>query len=74
MKIVVKLFASFRNGRFKIDEQEHPPGTDCRKVMLSVGLTEEKIGVVMINGRHASLDQVLQEGDTLAFFPLVGGG
>jgi len=74
MKIVVKLFASFRNGRFKIDEQEHPARTDCRKIMLNLGLTEEEIGVVMVNGCHASLDQTLQDEDTLAFFPLIGGG
>jgi sulfur-carrier protein len=74
MQITVKLFATFRNGRFKVAGQEHPAGTDCRRVMLSLGLTEEEIGVVMINGRHATLDQLLHEGDTLSLFPLVGGG
>jgi molybdopterin converting factor small subunit len=74
MNIVVKLFATFRNERFKISDQQHPVGTDCRTIMASLGLTEEEIGVVMINGRHATLDQVLHDGDTLSFFPLVGGG
>ena len=74
MKITVKLFATFRNGRFKLAEQEHPEGTVCRTIMLDLGLTEAEIGVVMVNGRHATLDHVLHEGDTLSLFPLVGGG
>jgi len=74
MQITVKLFAIFRSGRFKVAQQEHTPGTDCRKIMFSLGLTEEEIGVVLVNGRHAPLDQVLQDGETLALFPLVGGG
>ncbi len=74
MKIVVKLFATFRNGRFKIEEQEHQPESSCRMIILSLGLTEKEIGVVMINGRHAPLDQLLHDGDTLALFPLIGGG
>ena len=74
MQITVKLFATFRNDRFKAAQQELPPDTACRTIMLSLGLTEEEIGVVLVNGRHATLDQVLNEGDTLSLFPLVGGG
>jgi sulfur-carrier protein len=74
MRITVKLFATFRNGRFKIEEQELPEGTECRRVVLDLGLTEEEIGIIMINGRHGELDQKLCAGDTLSLFPLVGGG
>jgi len=74
MHVTVKLFATFRNGRFKVAEQELPQGTDCRSVVLSLGLTEEEIGIIMINGRHGVLDQVLSEKDILSLFPLVGGG
>lgn len=74
MQITVKLFATFRNERFKVAQQEPPVGTDCRTIMLGLGLTEEEIGVVLVNGRHATLDDVLHEGDTLSLFPLVGGG
>jgi len=74
MQITVKLFATFRNERFKAAQQELPTDTDCRTIMLNLGLTEEEIGVVLVNGRHATLDQVLHEGATLSLFPLVGGG
>ena len=74
MQITVKLFATFRNERFKVARQELSESTDCRTITLNLGLTEEEIGVVLVNGRHATLDQVLHEGDTLSLFPLVGGG
>jgi molybdopterin converting factor small subunit len=74
MHVTVKLFATFRNGRFKIAERELPEGTDCRRVVLDLGLTEEEIGIIMINGRHGVMDQKLSENDTLSLFPLVGGG
>ncbi len=74
MQITVKLFATFRNGRFDKELQEHPEGTDCRTIVAGLGLTEPEIGIILVNGRHAPFDQELQEGDTLALFPLIGGG
>ena len=74
MKITVKLFASFRDNRFKIAERDYPEGTTGHHVMLELGLTEEEMGVVLVNSRHVSLGATLKEGDTLAMFPLVGGG
>mgnify|MGYP000039618488 CR=1 FL=1 len=74
MKITVKLFASFRVGRFKVEERNYPPGTRIRRIVEELGLSEKELGVVMVNGRHAPLDYALEEGDALALFPLVGGG
>ena len=74
MQITLKLFATFRNGRFKVEEREIPEGTDCRSIVLGLGLTEEEIGIILINGRHGELDQKLSHKDTLSLFPLVGGG
>ena len=74
MHVTVKLFATFRNGRFKVEERDLPEGTDCRNVVLDLGLTEEEIGIIMINGRHGVLHQKLSQGDILSLFPLVGGG
>ena len=74
MQVTIKLFATFRNGRFKIERRELPEGTDVRAVVLSLGLTEAEIGIIMLNGRHGELDQKLNDNDTLSLFPLVGGG
>jgi len=72
MLITIKLFAGFRHNRFKIAGKEHPEGSVCRVIVDGLGLAGTEIGVVMVNGRHAILDQVLREGDTLSIFPLIG--
>jgi molybdopterin synthase sulfur carrier subunit len=74
MQITVKLFATFRVGRFKAEDRNYPEGTDCRHIVADVGLKEEELGIVLVNGRHAPLEQKLLEGDSLSLFPLVGGG
>lgn len=74
MRIIVKLFASFRLGRFKVEERDYPPGIRIRQIVSELDLSEQELGAVMVNGRHAAVDQELKEGDALALFPLVGGG
>jgi len=74
MKVTVKLFATFRAGRFDIEAREYPDGTVVEHIVDELKLPREKLGIVMVNSRHVDLDRVLQDGDTLALFPLVGGG
>ena len=73
MKINVKLFATYREGRFQQEVRDYPQGTEVADVAAGLGLAD-KPAVVFVNNRHAELDYVLEEGDTLAFFPPVGGG
>lgn len=74
MHITVKLFATFRTGRFKEAQKEYPEGTVCASIIAELGLSEGEIGIIMVNGRHGAPDQALRQGDTLSLFPLVGGG
>ncbi len=74
MKVTVKLFATFRAGRFNIEVRDYPAGTTVADVVKDLELPGEKLGILMINHRHVDLDRVLSEGETLAIFPLVGGG
>jgi len=74
MNIQVKLFAGFREGRFQEAPQEYPPGTNCRTIVQALGLTEGQIGIILVNNCHAGLPKVLEDGDTLSLFPLIGGG
>jgi sulfur-carrier protein len=72
--VTIKLFAHFRNGRFKEAHQQFAPGVDCRQVILGLGFRLSEMGIVMLNGQHATLDDQLKGNDTLSLFPLVGGG
>ena len=74
MEIEIKLLASLRVGRFKNQAREFPPATGIREVVVGLGILEKDIGIVLVNGQHASLDEALKDGDALSLLPLVGGG
>lgn len=79
MKVSIHLFASFRVGRFDQQQREYCDGTTLQEVIDDIGVdigieSKNEIGMVLVNGRHAALNQVMKEGDRLSLFPLVGGG
>ena len=74
MKITVKLFAFFRQDRFKREEREYPEETLVSGVVEGLGINVDEVGVTMINSRQCNLDTPLQADDVLAIFPVIGGG
>ena len=74
MRFTVKLFAYFRDNRFRAEVRDYPEGTTVEQVIRSLGIDLEEVGVTMINSRHCTLDQVPAEGAQLAIFPALGGG
>ena len=76
IEITVKLFAQFREGKFKVEQRRYPPGTVVDDVIAQTEINIERypVGVMIINGRHVQGDHLLKDGDTLALFPKVGGG
>lgn len=74
INITVKLFASFRSGRFREAPRECPAGTRIADIIADLGIEPKEIGMIFIKGLHAEAEQVLKTGDILALFPLLGGG
>lgn len=74
MQLTVKLFAYFRDNRFKERVMEFPEGTTVEQIIRSFGIDLEEVGVTMINSRHCDQKQVPEQGDRLAIFPAIGGG
>ena len=74
MRFTVKLFAYFRDNRFKKKIADYPEGTTVEAVIRSLGIDLADVGVTMINSRHCTLEQIPSEGDQLAIFPNIGGG
>ncbi|HSD22103.1 MAG TPA: MoaD/ThiS family protein [Anaeromyxobacter sp.] len=72
--LTIKLFATFQKGRFEAAQRECPPGTTLGKIVDELGIAREEIGVLLVSGRHAELEHVPATGDTIAIFPLLGGG
>jgi sulfur-carrier protein len=74
MLITVKLFATFRQDRFDVQNREYPLGTTVGDIVKGLNLPEDKLGILMVNSRHVDLERELHEGEAVAIFPLVGGG
>lgn len=75
MHITVKLFATFRDGRFKIDVIELPEGENrVIDILQSLGISQEEVAICLVNGRDSNVQTILADGDTLSLFPPVGGG
>ena len=72
--ITIKLFATFRQGRFKVAERDVGEETTVADVLKSLNIEEADVGTLFVGGRHVEPDRVLTAGETLAIFPLVGGG
>jgi sulfur-carrier protein len=74
MQVKVKLFAFFREGRFKKEDRNLADNTIVGQVVDDLGIDREEVGVLMLNSRHCKFETVLQENDILAIFPVIGGG
>jgi len=74
MKVRIKLYGVFRIDRFKEEVCDYPPGTTVRAVVEMLRISDQLLGIVLINGVHADVDDLLKEGDVLSLLPILGGG
>ncbi len=79
MKVEVRVFATLRRyfpglGVGEPMSLELPEGTTARQLMERLGLPAEEVKVIMRNARQIEPDEVLQDGDRVAFIPPVAGG
>lgn len=74
MRVTIKLFATFREGRFKVEVRELPEESQVGDVLQSIGISVEEVAICLVNGRDSNAQTVLADGDTLSLFPPVGGG
>ena len=74
MKLTVKLFATYRVGRFEIAELERPDGSTVENLLDDLAIPRAELGFVLVQGRHVQLDSLLTPNTTVAIFPKVGGG
>jgi sulfur-carrier protein len=74
MQINVKLFAYFRDNRFKQKLMDFPAGTTVEEIVKALEIPLAEVGVIMLNSRHCEMQWAPDEGDQLAIFPAIGGG
>lgn len=74
MKVEIRLFATFRNGRWKNKVMDFEDDIRINDVLLHLDIRADALGIALINGRHSDIDEILKDGDVLALFPPIGGG
>ena len=72
--IEVRLFATFRAGREKIQYLDPDQFKIAGEVLDHLDIPQEEVAIYLINGRHSSFSDSIKDGDILAIFPPVGGG
>jgi len=74
MLVQVRLFATFRQGRFKEKEMDFPEGSSLADLLAHLRITEEQARILLVNGLAASPDHKLAPNDVVAIFPPMAGG
>ena len=74
MVVEVKLFATYRAGRFKVKKMELAEGAVLRDVIEPLGLPDEPPKILMVNGISVDEGHALADNDVVAIFPMIAGG
>ena len=79
MKVELRLFASLsaymppgaEDGSNMLQAED---GTTINTLLTQLGVPEEDVKIVFVNGIISKVDDVLHEGDRVGVFPAVAGG
>lgn len=74
MEIEVRLFATFRKGRWKNKYLSLNDHTKIIDILNLLQIKQDDIGMILVNGSYQTTDYELNYGDILALFPPVAGG
>lgn len=74
MKVEVRLFAYFREGRDKKLFLEFNEPVTAGEVIEQINIEIKDVAMLLINGRDGKPETKLCDNDVLSLFPPVGGG
>jgi sulfur carrier protein ThiS len=75
MNVSLKCFATLAPlqpedaGHFPLE-----PDETVERLIARLGVPEDEVAVVFVNGVHAPRETVLADGDRVGLFPAIGGG
>ena len=77
MKIHVKCFATLsETGHCDYKDSlisELDVNTDVNGLITQLGLPQDKVEIIFVNGKRVDSSQILFDGDRVGLFPAVGG-
>lgn len=74
MTVTIQLVGVLRSGRFKEAVREYPAATRVSEVIDELDIPRSLLGIVLINGIHSGIEDILNDGDTLCLLPFIDGG
>jgi molybdopterin converting factor small subunit len=74
MKVTVKLVGPFRIGRFREEVREYPSALSVQKIVDELRIPIALLGIVLINDKHAGVEDLLNDGDSVCLLPFIDGG
>jgi len=74
VQVRVRLIGALRIDRFKEKVASYPLGIRIEDIVEQLQIPKRSVGTVLINGVHSRYEDSLNEGDTLALLPILGGG
>lgn len=74
MNIKIKLYGQYKKNRFSEATKEFPENTIVKDVVKSLDIPENSRGIILVNGHSSNKENILQNDDTITFFPMVSGG
>ena len=72
--IEVRLFATLREGRGKIQHMDAAEIAVAGDIIRRLNIPMEEVAILLINGFHQKPETPVKDGDIVAIFPPVGGG
>lgn len=73
MEVNVKLFGDLREGRFEDEKAQLEDNSRVIDLINKYDLPLDRVTICLVNSRPEEFGHILQEGDTVAFSPPVGG-
>lgn len=49
-------------------------GGTVQDILEKLGIPVDQVFTILVNGKHQTLDYIVNEGERVSFFPPVGGG
>ena len=74
MVVEVKLFATFREGRFSEKKMDLSGGSSIGDLLKCLKIPEKEAKVLIVNGQAVSFEYKLNNNDVVAIFPPIAGG
>ena len=72
--IEVRLFATLREGRGKIQHLDAGKISVAGDIVNLLEIPAEEVAILLVNGFHQKPEFELKDGDVVSLFPAVGGG